>query len=261
MHVITRAVYREDDEGYLDPKHPQHIWTVTAPRNADEKVKPKQLTFGRFDEGNACGRRTARRFISPRCGRRTVLRTARRVSFTPFRPAAANRPRSHDRSEHAIVPADALSLSPDGKQIAFVASTTSRSIPTPSPICGSSISTPNASRAILPRNSITMSVGVFGDNASPRAGGRNTPIWTADGQSLIEGYAQRRKANLALFDATVAGDDPVSSTGRSDVRQPGVVRFRATPDGSKIVYIVSTPTRVNDLFVFDRATRRRRRNS
>src|SRR5438445_3486409 len=52
IRVITRAVYREDNEGYADPKHPQHIWVVTAPRHADEKVQPKELTSGRFDEGN-----------------------------------------------------------------------------------------------------------------------------------------------------------------------------------------------------------------
>src|SRR5258707_3037638 len=52
VRVITRAVYREDNEGYADPKHPQHIWVVPAPRNADEKVQPKQLTFGRFNEGS-----------------------------------------------------------------------------------------------------------------------------------------------------------------------------------------------------------------
>src|SRR5205814_8889962 len=52
IHVITRAVYREDKEGYLDPKRPSHSWMVTAPRTADEKVQPKQLTSGRFDEGN-----------------------------------------------------------------------------------------------------------------------------------------------------------------------------------------------------------------
>src|SRR5947208_5307547 len=52
VRVITRAIYREDNEGYADPKHPRHIWIVAALRNADEKVQPKQLTFGRFDEGN-----------------------------------------------------------------------------------------------------------------------------------------------------------------------------------------------------------------
>src|SRR6202011_3151410 len=52
IHVITRAIYREDSEGYADPKRPQHIWVVPAPRNADEKVQPTQLTTGRFDEEN-----------------------------------------------------------------------------------------------------------------------------------------------------------------------------------------------------------------
>src|SRR5947209_9020064 len=46
VRVITRAVYREDNEGYADPKHPAHTWTIQAPRNADETVQPKQLTFG-----------------------------------------------------------------------------------------------------------------------------------------------------------------------------------------------------------------------
>src|SRR4029434_3433036 len=30
--------------------------------------------------------------------------------------------------------------------------------------------------------------------------------------------------------------------------------FRASPDASKLVYVLSTPTSVNDLFVLDRAT-------
>jgi dipeptidyl aminopeptidase/acylaminoacyl peptidase len=53
VRVITRAVYRQDNEGYIDPKHPTHIWLVSAPRSADEKVKPRQLTKGRFDEDSA----------------------------------------------------------------------------------------------------------------------------------------------------------------------------------------------------------------
>src|SRR5205814_2186375 len=53
IHVITRAVYRQDNEGYADPKHPTHIWIVTAPHSTGEKPKPRQLTTGRFDEENA----------------------------------------------------------------------------------------------------------------------------------------------------------------------------------------------------------------
>src|SRR4051812_39301646 len=53
VRVITRAVYRNNDAGYLDFKHPGHIWVVTAPKTGDEKVTPKQLTSGRYAEGNA----------------------------------------------------------------------------------------------------------------------------------------------------------------------------------------------------------------
>src|SRR3954452_5150423 len=52
VHVVTRAVYRSNNEGYLDPKRPQHIWSIPAPRSADDKVQPKQLTSGRFAEGD-----------------------------------------------------------------------------------------------------------------------------------------------------------------------------------------------------------------
>ena len=37
VRVITRAVYRANGAGYLDFKHPQHIWVVTAPKTGDEK--------------------------------------------------------------------------------------------------------------------------------------------------------------------------------------------------------------------------------
>src|SRR6476660_4231373 len=37
IHVITRAVYRSNDQGYLDFKRPDHLWIVTAPHDSDEK--------------------------------------------------------------------------------------------------------------------------------------------------------------------------------------------------------------------------------
>ena len=52
VRVITRAVYRSNDAGYLDPRRPMHLWVVQVPRNSDDKVSPKQLTTGRFSEGS-----------------------------------------------------------------------------------------------------------------------------------------------------------------------------------------------------------------
>ena len=50
VKVITRAIYRFNGTGYLDPKHKQHIWILDLPASADAKSSPRQLTSGVFDE-------------------------------------------------------------------------------------------------------------------------------------------------------------------------------------------------------------------
>ena len=52
VHVISRAVYRDNDEGYLDPKRHEHIWALDVPGASDEVSKPWQLTSGDYDEGD-----------------------------------------------------------------------------------------------------------------------------------------------------------------------------------------------------------------
>src|SRR5438874_10993400 len=52
VRVIARAVYRSNDSGYLDFKHPSHIWVINAPHTGEDKVTPKQLTSGRYSDGN-----------------------------------------------------------------------------------------------------------------------------------------------------------------------------------------------------------------
>src|SRR6266567_3172684 len=51
VRVITRAVYRGDDEGYFDPSEHAHIWTVPVV-SGDTPQKARQVTTGEFDEGN-----------------------------------------------------------------------------------------------------------------------------------------------------------------------------------------------------------------
>src|SRR6202166_144673 len=52
IHIITRAVYRDNDEGYLDFKRHEHIWVIDATTTSDESAKPLQLTSGDYDEGD-----------------------------------------------------------------------------------------------------------------------------------------------------------------------------------------------------------------
>ena len=52
IHIITRAVYRDNDEGYLDFKRHEHVWLIDVTTASDEPAKPVQLTSGDYDEGD-----------------------------------------------------------------------------------------------------------------------------------------------------------------------------------------------------------------
>jgi len=243
IHVVTRAVYREDNEGYADPKHPQHVWVVPAPRNADEKVQPKQLTFGRFNEGSIVWSKDSGKiyFASLRVDEpyyelpRTDLYS---ISASGGDPTKLN---SIDMD------IDNLSLSPDGRQIAFIASTTQPINSYTQPDLWIVDLIPNAKPRNLTGNfDFDVGAGVFGDNAAPRGGGGSIPVWAPDGHSLIEIYGKEGKTVLASFDTQTGAETDLTRGNQA------VLRFRAPADGSKIVYSVSTPTRINDLFVMDR---------
>ena len=211
MRVITRAVYRQDNEGYIDPKHPAHIWIVTAPRSAEEKVKPRQLTTGRFDEDNAIWSKDGSQiyFTSSRIDEpyyelpRTDLYSV---------PAAGGKPikiTTIDLNTQFGPGGGALSLSPDGKQVAFVAATNQPINSYTEPDLWVLDLSPNAKpRNITANFDFDIDGFVIGDSSSPRAGGPNKPIWTPDGKGLIAVYSKEGKRNLGLFDATVAGDAP-----------------------------------------------------
>ena len=251
VRVITHAVYRQDNEGYIDPKHPTHIWIVTAPRSAEEKVKPRQLTTGRFDEDNAIWSKDGSQiyFTSSRIDEpyyelpRTDLYSV---------PAAGGKPlkiTTIDLNTQFGPGGGALSLSPDGKQVAFIAATNQPINSYTEPDLWVLDLTPNAKpRNVTPRFDFDIDGFVIGDSSSPRAGGTNKPIWTPDGKGLIEVYSKEGKRNVAVFDVATGTATDLTSGNH------GVMSFRATPDASKLVYTLSTPTRVNDLFVLDHAT-------
>jgi dipeptidyl aminopeptidase/acylaminoacyl peptidase len=260
VRVITRAVYRQDNEGYIDPKHPAHIWIVTAPHSAEEKVKPRQLTTGRFDEDNAIWSKDGSQiyFTSSRIDEpyyelpRTDLYSV---------PAAGGKPTkitTIDLNTQFGPGGGALSLSPDGKQVAFVAATNQPINSYTEPDLWVLDLSPNAKPRNLTANfNFDIDGFVIGDSSSPRAGGPNKPIWTADGKGLIAVYSKEGKRNIGLFDAVVAGGAESGKTSTLQDLTSGnhcVLSLRATPDASKLVYVLSTPTRVNDLFVLDRAT-------
>jgi len=250
IHVITRAVYRQDNEGYADPKHPTHIWTVAAPHSAEEKVKPRQLTEGRFDEENPIWSKDGSQiyFTSSRIDEpyyelpSTDLYSVAAAGGEPAKITTI------DLNTQFSPDSGALSLSPDGKQIAFVASTTRPINSYTQPDLWVLDLLPDAKPRNLTANfDFDVPGFVIADGAPPRASGRNAPIWTGDGTGLIEVYTKEGKANLALFDIADGVAQDLTSGNQ------GIMSFRASPDASKLICVISTPTRINDLFVLDRA--------
>lgn len=244
IHVVTRAIYRSNDEGYLDPKHPQHIWVVAPPRSADQKVEPTQLTSGRFDEDNIVWARSGAEIYF------TSLHVDEPYYELPKSELYSIAAKDGSPKKLTTINMDigGLKLSPDGKQIAFIAAADEPVNSYTQPDLWTIDLTPNAQPKNLTASfDWDVGVGVFGDNAAPRALGGNVPIWSPDGKSITEIYSREGKTSLARFN---------SSTGvESDLTQgnQAVVRFATSGDAAKIVALISTPTRINDLFLIDGA--------
>ena len=139
-----------------------------------------------------------------------------------------------------------ISLSTDGKQLAFRSNPNEpvRSYDQPD------LYTIELTANAQPKNLTTdfdndVGAGIGGDNAPPRAGGRTTPIWSADGQSIIDVVTITGRANLMRF--SVNGGKPVELTKGDHAIQ----RFNSGDNGKSVALLISTPTNVGDLFVAD----------
>ncbi|MEO8439988.1 MAG: S9 family peptidase [Spartobacteria bacterium] len=242
VHVITHAVYRDDEEGYLDPKRPSHLWLVQAPRGASEKVEPRQLTQGRFDEGNALWSKDGSQIYY------TTWHVDEPYYELPKTELYVIPAKGGDAKLLNTLPLGvrSLGLSPDGERVAFIAATNE---PVNS-YTQSDLWTLDLTENAKPTNltaSFDFDAGdsVFGDNAAPRGLGGNTPAWSADGKSILEIYSKEGRTQLGSFDAT---NGAVTDLTQGD---HAVLRFSASGDAKKIVCLISTPTRINDLYCLD----------
>ena len=244
VRVITRAVYRANGAGYLDTKHPQHVWIVAAPRTGDEKVTPRQLTTGRYDDGNVTWARDSSQIYFTSDHTDEPYYELPKTAIYAI-DATGGQPRKLTSFDMG---SGAFSVSPNGKQLAFFASVNK-------PV--QSYTEPdlwviNIADNAQPRNLTTtfdydVGSGVGGDNTAPRGGGGNPPVWAADGRSIIAVYGKEGRANLGAFDVATGKETDVTSGNQA------VVSFRALPDASKFVLLISTPTRIGDLYWTDKA--------
>ena len=238
VRVINQAVYRENDEGYLELDRHGHVWTV---RPFDDKPQPKQLTTGEFDEGSLAWSPDASRiyFASERVREAYYNEGGSELFYVPAAGGDIVKVATIDGDIDMPVP------SPDGKWVAlrgtmnkpirsytqpdlFVVSTTAGSTP----------------RNLTANFDNDVMSGLIADQRAPRGSRPSKITWTSDSKALYITTAEKGTNNLARIDATSGAITPVT-TGNHEVQA-----FTTLP-GKTTVVLMSTPTIIGDLYRVD----------
>ena len=242
VRVITRSIYRVNGGGYLDYKHPSHIWVIAAPQSSDDEAKPRQLTSGKYaDDGLMWSKDSS-----------TIYFTSTRVDDPSYEQPHAD---VYSVAAAGGDPAKVLtinmapremSLSPDGKRLAFCASVNEpvQSYTEPD-LWIVDLAADAKPRNLTANYDFDVCSGVGGDQGTPRAGGGDRVIWTPDGNNLLVTTASKGMANLIAVEVA-SGKITELTNGKQAVE-----RFRATNDAKTLVVLISTPTNIGDLFVLN----------
>jgi len=239
VHIISRAVYRSNDAGYLDPKRHEHIWILEVPTISDEPAKPVQLTGGDFDE---------RELVWSRDNSRIYFLTERidepyyELPTTDIYSVSAV---GGNLEKLATVPMGIydLVLSPDARKFAFHGSVTQPVRSYSQPDLWVMDAAPNAQPKNLTADyDYDMGSSVGGDNAAPRGGNGRTLHWSPDGRWLFDCVEKQGRTPLVRVDSQ---SSTVTEITHGD---QAVLDFSITPDARTIVVLVSTPVAIGALF-------------
>jgi dipeptidyl aminopeptidase/acylaminoacyl peptidase len=246
VRVISKAVYRSNGPGYLNPKVHAHIWTVSVPAATGEQPKAKQITRGNFDEGNLSW--------SPDGSRISFV--ARRVA-EPYYEAAHTDLYSvalDGSDERKLLSFDggmrAYTFSNDGKRIAFGGVAGHKPVLS---YAQPDLFVMNNEPGAAPKNltagyDFDIGGGIGGDQRAPRGGSPGGVVWSKDDRAIYVNVAEHGAANLKRIDA---------ATGKVEALINGnheVVSYSATPDATKMALLISTSTNAGDLFLLETAT-------
>ena len=248
IHIITRAVYRDNDEGYIDFKRHDHIWVIDVPTTSDEAAKPQQLTSGEYDEGNVLWANDGSRiyFLTSHVDEpyyETGSTDIYSIAASPATSAASSATTTPEKL--ATVPMDIfnLALSPDGRRVAFHGSVTQPVRSYSQPNLWIMDLTPNAQpRNLTASYDFDMGSAVGGDNVAPRGGGRPALCWSPDGRWIFDMVEKHGHTPLVRVDAQTGAVTEITHGDQA------VLGFSITPDARTTVALVSTPVMIGDLF-------------
>ena len=244
VRVITRAVYRGDDQGYFDPADRSHIWTVPAVLG-DTPQKAHQVTTGQFDEGNPQWSADGQRIycVSQRVVEDYYLPPDQDLFSVP----AAGGPM--DTVVNIDGPVTVPALAPGGAGVAFRGFVNP---PRPRSYQEQDIYVWRAGKLsnLTADYDFDVTGSVLGDQAPPRGGEGSSPIiWAADGKSVIVATTEHGRSNLVRFDAATGARTPLTTGDHA------VLAYTATPDARTFALTIGDPTHLPDVYVLDAQTK------
>jgi len=250
VRVITRAQYRSNGTGYLDPDRPAHIWTVEAPKEPAQAQKAKQVTSGRFSENDIVWARdssqiyfTSRRMLEPYYETpHTDVYAVKAGGGEPVKITALNGPIQE------------MALSPDGTRMALTGAIdlgkdgVQRSYSEPD-LFITSLEPGSTAKNLTAAYDFDIGAGIGGDQAPPRGNAASRPFWSPDGRYVYVVAAEEGRSNLKRIDAETGKVEPVTD-GNHDI-----FAYNATPDAAKAAVLISTATNIGDLYILDVAAK------
>ncbi|MFY9553894.1 MAG: S9 family peptidase [Blastocatellia bacterium] len=246
VRVITKAVYRANGGGYLNPKFHSHLWITSLPATPGEKPKPKQLTKGNFDEGNSSWSPDGTRiyFVANRV-REPYYKPPRTELFSISRDGG---------DERKVFTFDGgmrdYTFSNDGKRIAFggvgghkpVLSYTQPDLFVINNEPG------GAPKNLTAAYDFDIGGGIGGDQRAPRGGSPGGVVWSKDDRTIYVNVAEHGAANLKRIDPSTGKVEQLTS-GAHEVQS-----YSATPDVSKMALLIASSTNIGDLFQLETST-------
>jgi dipeptidyl aminopeptidase/acylaminoacyl peptidase len=244
VHVVTRAEYRSNDHGWLDPSRHDHIWVVDVDLNADAPAKARAVTSGNYDEDDIQWSRDGSQivFLSDRVDEPYYDNP----DDDAFAVAKTGGPMA--KVIDIDGPIRGVAISPDGKTYAFAGwvNPAKRQSYTQS---GVFVTTDGKTVTKLTSGEAEIGSSVTGDQHPPRGGGGAPLVWSADGKTLYLAMTLHGRSNIMRVDVATKAVEPVT-TGAHDI-----VAYSATPDGSKFALTISDGTHLSDLFALDPTTK------
>jgi dipeptidyl aminopeptidase/acylaminoacyl peptidase len=241
VKVVTRAVYRANgNPTYVDADRHAHIWTV-AVNDTGEKAEAKAITSGDFDERGAQWSLDGGTiyFVSDRVAESYYTAGDNDLYSVPAAGGAITKVASIDGSIGSI------SVSPDGKKIAFVGTLSGQPV--------RSYSQPDlwvvdAAPGSSPKNlteayDYDVAGGIGGDQSAPRGENPKPIVWSRDGSSVIVTTAEKGSSNLKRI-AIAGGKMEAVTTGEHDI-----AAYTAAKDGVTIAATISTQTTIGDIAI------------